>query len=112
VAESGGELNIVYPPVSIRAEPSVAVVTTNVAKHHSEATARAYLNFLFSDEAQEILAEGGYRPENSDILCRHQEQLPKISLFTVTTHARDWNDAQEKFFGDSGLFNAIHTGTN
>ena len=57
VAESQGELDVVYPPVSIRAEPSVAVVTTNVGKHHTEATAKAYLNFLFSDEAQEILAE-------------------------------------------------------
>jgi sulfate/thiosulfate-binding protein len=112
VAESPGELAIIYPPVSIRAEPSVAVVTTNVTKHHTEATAKAYLNFLFSDEAQEILAEEGYRPENPDILGRHQELLPKMTLFPVTTLARDWNDAQEKFFGDSGLFSAIHTGTN
>lgn len=112
VAESRGELAIVYPPVSIRAEPSVAVVTTNVAKHHTEGTARAYLNFLFSDAAQELLAEEGYRPENAAILSRHQELLPKITLFPVTTIARDWNDAQEKFFGDNGLFNAIHTGTH
>jgi sulfate/thiosulfate transport system substrate-binding protein len=112
VAESQGELAIVYPPVSIRAEPSVAVVTTNVARHHTEATARAYLNFLFSDEAQELLAEDGYRPENADTLSRHQDLLPEMTLFPVTTIARDWNDAQEKFFGDSGLFNAIHTGTN
>jgi sulfate/thiosulfate-binding protein len=112
VAESRGELNIVYPPVSIRAEPSVALVTTNVAKHHTEATARAYLNFLFSDDAQELLAEDGYRPENAAILSKHQILLPKMALFPVTTIAKDWNDAQEKFFGDSGVFNAIHTGTN
>ena len=112
VAESSGDLAIVYPPVSIRAEPSVAVVTTNVAKHHTEAAARAYLAFLFSDEAQELLAEDGYRPENAAVLRRHQDLLPKITLFPVTTIARDWNDAQEKFFGDTGLFNAIHTGTN
>jgi len=112
VSESRGELAIVYPPVSIRAEPSVAMVTPNVAKHHTETTARAYLNFLFSDEAQELLAEDGYRPENADILSRHQELLPKITLFPVTTLARDWNDAQEKFFGDNGLFNTIHAGTN
>ena len=111
-AESPGELDIVYPPVSIRAEPSVAVVTTNVAKHHTEAAARAYLNFLFSDEAQEILAEDGYRPRNADILSRHQNLLPSIALFSITTIARDWNDAQEKFFGDNGLFNTIHTGTH
>jgi sulfate/thiosulfate transport system substrate-binding protein len=112
VAESPGELAIIYPPVSIRAEPSVAVVISNAAKHHIEATATAYLNFLFSDEAQEILAEDGYRPENADILGRHQGLLPKMNLFPITTLAKDWNDAQEKFFGDSGLFNAIQAGTN
>ena len=111
VTESAGELAIVYPPLSIRAEPSVAVVTPNVAKHHAETAARDYLNFLFSDEAQEILAEDGYRPENDHILSRHQNLLPRIALFSVTTLARDWNDAQEKFFGDNGLFNTIHAGT-
>jgi sulfate transport system substrate-binding protein len=109
VAESRGELGIVYPPVSIRAEPSVAVVTTNVAKHHTEAAARAYLNFLFSDDAQELLAEDGYRPENDDILRRHQDLLPKMDLFPVTIIAKDWDNAQEKFFGDNGLFTTIHT---
>jgi sulfate/thiosulfate transport system substrate-binding protein len=112
VAESRGELAIVYPPLSIRAEPSVAMVTANVTKHHTEATARAYLDFLFSDEAQELFAEDGYRPQNADILRRHQDLLPNITLFPVTTIAKDWNNAQEKFFGDNGLFNAIHTGTN
>jgi sulfate transport system substrate-binding protein len=112
VTQSRGELSIVYPSVSIRAEPSVAVVTSNVAKHRTEQTAKAYLNFLFSDEAQELFAENGYRPENDDILKRHQELLPKISLFPVTTIAKDWDNAQEKFFGDNGLFNSIHPGTN
>jgi sulfate/thiosulfate-binding protein len=112
VAESHGDLDLVYPPVSIRAEPSVAVVTTNAAKHHTEATAVAYLNFLFSDDAQELLAEDGYRPENDNILSRHQALLPKIALFPVTTIAKDWDDAQQKFFGDIGIFNAIHAGTN
>jgi sulfate/thiosulfate transport system substrate-binding protein len=112
VAESPGELAIVYPPVSIRAEPSVAVVSINVAKHHTEATARAYLNFLFSDAAQGILADDGYRPQNPDVLTKHQKLLPRITLFSITTIARDWNDAQEKFFGDNGLFNTLHTGTH
>ena len=112
VAESPGELAIVYPPLSIRAEPSVAVVTINTAKHQTEAAARAYLNFLFSDVAQEILAEDGYRPQNDGILTKHQGLLPGIALFSVTTIARDWNDAQEKFFGDNGLFNTLHTGTH
>ncbi len=111
VAESNGELAIVYPPLSIRAEPSVALVTANIAKHHTEATARAYLDFLFSDTAQEVLAEQGYRPQSPSILNRHRNVFPEVTLFSVTTLARDWNDAQEKFFGDNGLFNTLHTGT-
>jgi sulfate/thiosulfate-binding protein len=110
-AESRGELEIVYPPISIRAEPSVAIVTTNVAKHHTEATARAYLNFLFGNDAQELFAAGGYRPQNADILRQHPHLFANIALFSITTIARDWDDAQEKFFGDNGLFNSIRPGT-
>jgi sulfate transport system substrate-binding protein len=109
-SESAGELDIVYPPLSIRAEPSVAMVTANIAKHGTYAAARAYLDFLFSDDAQELIAEDGYRPENDDILRRHQDSFPKIALFPVTTIARDWDNAQEKFFGETGLFSAIHAG--
>jgi sulfate transport system substrate-binding protein len=88
------------------------MVTTNVAKHHTEVAARAYLSFLFSDDAQELLAEDGYRPENDAVLSRHPDLLPRMTLFPVTTIARDWNNAQEKFFGDNGIFTAVHTGTN
>jgi sulfate transport system substrate-binding protein len=108
--ESPGELDIVYPPVSIRAEPSVAMVTPNIEKHGTEAPAKAYLDFLFSDDAEEVIAADGYRPENDDILRRHQDSFPQIALFPVTTIARDWDNAQEKFFGDSGIFSAIHAG--
>ena len=112
VAESKGDLEIVYPPVSIRAEPSVAVVTANAAKHQTEAAATAYLNYLYSDEAQEILAKDGYRPSNDDILQKHQDLLPKIDLFPVTAIAKDWDDAQAKFFGDNGIFNVVHPSNN
>jgi sulfate/thiosulfate transport system substrate-binding protein len=108
VAESNGELEIVYPPVSIRAEPSVAVVDANVAKHGTADAATAYLTYLYSDDAQELLAKDGYRPSNDDILKKHQAQLPNIDLFPVTVVAKDWNDAQEKFFGDNGIFDVIH----
>jgi sulfate transport system substrate-binding protein len=107
VAESKGALQIVYPPTSIRAEPSVAVVDAVAAKHHSEAAAQAYLNYLFSDEAQEIFADNGYRPNDAAMLRKHRDRLPPIDLFGVTLIAKNWDDAQEKFFGDNGLFNAI-----
>jgi sulfate transport system substrate-binding protein len=107
VRESRGELSIVYPPVSIRAEPSVAVVPANAAKHNTDAVANAYLNYLYSDAAQEVLAEKGYRPQNAAILAKHQKLLPTVELFPVTTVAHDWDDAQYRFFGDSGLFSAL-----
>jgi len=108
VAESKGELQIVYPPVSILAEPSVAVVEPNAAKHQTEAAATAYLNYLYTDEAQEILAKDGYRPIKDEILKKHQDLLPNIKLFPVTLIAKDWEDAQAKFFGDNGIFEVIH----
>jgi sulfate/thiosulfate-binding protein len=108
VAESKGELQIVYPPVSIRAEPSVAVVDADAAKHHSQATATAYLAYLFSDEAQTIFAQNGYRPSNAAILRKHAIALPGIRLFRVTRVAKDWDEAVEKFFGDNGIFNVVH----
>jgi sulfate transport system substrate-binding protein len=107
VADSKGELQIVYPPVSIRAEPSVAVVSANVIRHNTATAATAYLDFLYSDDAQELLARDGYRPQNAEVLRRHQDLLPRVDLFPVTVIAGDWNDAQEKFFGENGLFNAI-----
>jgi sulfate/thiosulfate transport system substrate-binding protein len=108
VAESTGELEIVYPSASIRAEPSVALVDADTAKHHSEKPATAYLTYLFSDEAQEVFAKDGYRPSNPAILNKYKDRLPNIALFPVTLVARDWDDAQEKFFGDNGIFNVIN----
>jgi sulfate/thiosulfate transport system substrate-binding protein len=108
VADSKGDLEIVYPPVSIAAEPSVAIVAPNAAKHHVEKAAAAYLNYLYSDEAQEIFAKNGYRPSNPQILAKHQDSLPAVTLFPITLIAKDWNDAQTKFFDEGGVFDVIH----
>ena len=105
--QSGGELEVIYPPVSIRAEPSVAWVDANVAKHGSAAAAKAYLDYLFTDEAQELLARDGYRPSNEAILRRHRDRLPDLQLFPITLIAKDWDEAQTKFFGDNGVFSLI-----
>lgn len=106
--EYRGDLEIVYPPVSIRAEPSVAWVDSNVSRRKTAVYAKAYLEFLFTDQAQEIIAEHGYRPINSEALKKHANRLPPMDLFPVTILARDWEDAQQKFFADNGLFAAIH----
>jgi sulfate transport system substrate-binding protein len=103
-ADSDGKLEIVYPPVSILAQPTVAWVDANVSRHGSEEHARAYLQFLFTDEAQEIIARHGYRPTNAQVLARHRDQFPSIHLFPITLLGRDWDDVQQRFFADNGIY--------
>jgi sulfate transport system substrate-binding protein len=106
--EYRGEVEIVYPPVSIRAEPSVAWVDANVARRKTEASAKAYLEFLYTDQAQETIAQHGYRPINPEVLKKHAAQLPQIDLFPITILAKDWEEAQQKFFADNGIFDMVH----
>jgi sulfate/thiosulfate transport system substrate-binding protein len=108
VSESNGEVEIVYPPISILAEPAVAWVDTNVAKNKSEALSRHYLEFLFTDEGQEIIANEGYRPFNADVAKRHVDRLPPLNFFPITLIAKDWSDAQQKFFAENGVIEAIY----
>jgi sulfate transport system substrate-binding protein len=108
VADSGGELEIVYPPVSILAEPSVTWVDKNTARRQTTEDAKAYLQFLYTDAAQETVAKYGYRPVNPAILKKHGGQFPKIDLFPITALAKDWDDAQLKFFADNGIFDIIY----
>jgi len=108
VAAASGELEIVYPPVSILAEPAVAWVDANVAKHHTEDVARAYLSFLFTEQAQEVIAESGYRPFDARVLERHGARFPRLNLFRITAIAKDWEDAQQKFFAENGILETIY----
>jgi sulfate/thiosulfate-binding protein len=110
VDEAKGELTIVYPSVSIRAEPYVAWVDANVARKHTEAQAKAYLLFLYTDSGQEIIAAHGYRPINDAILAKHRDRFPALDTFLVTDVARSWEDAQQVFFADGGVFDLIARG--
>lgn len=107
VDEYKGELEIVYPSVSIRAEPCVAWVDANVQRKGTLAEARAYLEYLYTDEAQEIIAQHGFRPIRQDVLKRHANRFPAIDLFPIQAVARDWEDAQQKFFADDGVFDDV-----
>lgn len=108
VEEAGGELEVVYPPLSIRAEPHVAVVDANVDRKGTRAAAEAYLRFLYTDAAQEIIARHYYRPINPEVRKRYAAVFPEIELFTITAAARDWDEAQQKFFAEGSLFDAIY----
>jgi sulfate transport system substrate-binding protein len=70
--------------------------------------ARAYLEFLYTPEAQEIIAKNFYRPTNPEILAKYAGTFPTIRLFKVDAIANDWDDAQAKFFGDGGLFDSFY----
>lgn len=108
VQESKGALQIVYPSTSILAEPTVAWVDANVEKHGSAKLARAYLEFLFTEEGQEIIAKDGYRPFRADVLARHEDILPELDLFPIEAIARDWPDAQQKFFAENGIIDTFY----
>jgi len=107
VAANKDELELVYPPVSILAEPAVAWVDANVTDPKTATHAKAYLNYLFTDAAQELVAQYGYRPFKPEILARHTDRLPPLALFPIDAIAKDWSDAREQFFGTNGILDSI-----
>lgn len=107
VADSNGALQIVYPPVSIHAEPAVAWVDANDGNAKTAAIGKAYLEWLYTDPAQELFAQYGYRPSNPAILAKHADTLPAIQQFPITAIARDWADARQKFLGDNGIWDVV-----
>jgi sulfate transport system substrate-binding protein len=108
VREAKGELEIVYPPISIRAEPHIAIVDENVDRKKTRAVAEAYLKYTYTDEAQHLFAKHFYRPSNDAILKRHASMFPAIRLFAVTEIARDFPDAHKQFIAEGGVFDAIY----
>jgi sulfate transport system substrate-binding protein len=112
VREAGGELEVVYPPISIRAEPHVAVVDANVDRKKSRAAAEAYLRFLYTEQAQEIIARHFYRPANDTVLRRHAATFPEIRMFAVTEIARGFQDAHRQFIAEGGVFDRIYKPRN
>ncbi len=108
VAETPGELEIIYPPVSIRAEPFVAVVDANVDRKGTRAVAEEYLRFFYTEEAQHILAKHHYRPIDDAVRRQYTAQLPEVRLFPITAVAANWEDAQQKFFAHGAIFDNIY----
>jgi sulfate transport system substrate-binding protein len=108
VEEAKGQLEIVYPPISIQAEPHVTIVDVNVDRKGTRPAAEAYLNYLYTDEAQEIIAKHFYRPSNQAILKKHEATFPDIKLFNITEIAESFQDAHKKFIADGGVFDSIY----
>jgi len=108
VKEAKGDLDLVYPSVSIRAEPHVAVVDGNVDRKGTRAAAEAYLKYTYTDEAQEVIASHFYRPQNEAILKKHAADFPEIKLFPITDIAKDFPDAHKQFIAEGGVFDTIY----
>ena len=103
------KFDIVYPPVSILAEPPVTVVDKTVDKRGTRAVAQAYLEYLYSAEGQDIAARNFYRPIDAKVAARYEKQFPKISLFTIDDVFGGWAKAQKTHFADGGVFDQIYT---
>lgn len=108
VREAKGTLEVIYPPISIRAEPHVAVVDDNVRRHGTRKAAEAYLKYMYTDEGQEIIAKHYYRPSNESVLKKHAATFPNIRLFLITEIAKDYPDAHKQLIADGGVFDTIY----
>ncbi len=109
IKELGPEkVEIVSPSISILAEPPVAVVDKVVDRRGTRKVAEAYLQFLYTDEGQEIAAQNYYRPINEKIAKKYATQYPKLKLFTIEEIAGGWNKAQKTHFSDGGVFDQIY----
>ncbi|HMK89809.1 MAG TPA: sulfate ABC transporter substrate-binding protein [Methylocystis sp.] len=106
-AQSRGKLEIVYPPISILAEPTVAWLDNGAASKSDLAAAKAYLAFLFSDAAQQRIAELGYRPLQPETARKVGVAFPNIDLVPITDIARDWNEANDRFFAENGVIDDV-----
>ena len=104
-----GKVDAVHPSISIVAENPVAVVERTVAKKGTADLAKAYLNYLYSDEAQEIAAKHALRPRNAAILKKYASTFKPIQLFTVNEVFGSMADAQKTHFNDGGQFDKLYT---
>jgi sulfate transport system substrate-binding protein len=103
------KFDIVYPPISILAEPPVAVVDKVVDRRGTRAVAQAYLEYLYSPVGQDIAARNFYRPTDAKVAAAYAKQFPAIKLFTIADTFGGWTQAQKTHFADGGVFDQIYT---
>jgi sulfate transport system substrate-binding protein len=106
--EFGNKVDIVYPSLSISAEPPVAVVDKNVERKGTRKVAEAYLNYLYSEEGQDIAGKNFYRPISAKAQAKYVKQLPKIPLFTIDQAFGGWAKADKDHFADGASFDQIY----
>ena len=102
-----GQFDVIVPSLSILAEPSVAVITENARRHGTEEVAKAYLEFLYTPEAQTLIARNFYRPRDPQVAAAFAKQFPTLELVTIDKDFGGWANAQKTFFDDGGVFDRI-----
>jgi sulfate/thiosulfate-binding protein len=106
--EFGGKVDIIYPSLSILAEPPVTVVDKNVDRKGTRAVATAYLDYLYTDEGQDIAGKNFYRPISAKAQAKYAKQLPALKLFTIEQAFGGWARADKEHFADGGSFDQIY----
>lgn len=107
-----GQVQLVVPSISILAEPPVALVDTVVDRKDTRAVAQAYLDFLYTREAQEIAADHFFRPRNREVLQEHGDTFRDLKTFTIDAAFGGWKSAQKIHFADGGAFDRIYAAIN
>ncbi len=102
------KFDIVVPSLSIQAEPPVAVVDKNVDRNGHRKAAEAYLKFLYTPQAQEIIAQNYYRPIDKTVAEKYRDKFPALRLVTIDQVFGGWRKAQKTHFADGGTFDQIY----
>jgi sulfate transport system substrate-binding protein len=103
-----GEYEMITPSVSILAQPSVAIVDDNANVNGTQEVSRAYLQYLYSDEAQKLAAEYGYRPSDETILAQYSDRFDlNVQLYTIEDYG-GWDAVYETYFDDGAIFDEIY----
>lgn len=102
------QFEIIYPSISILAEPPVSVVDKVVDDRGTREAAEEYLKYLYTPDAQEIIAQNHYRPLLQEVADKYKEQFPALDLLTIDQDFGGWKEAQQKHFSDGGVFDQIY----
>jgi len=102
------KVDIVVPSISILAEPPVTIVDKFADKHGTRKVAQAYLDYLYSEEGQDIAGRNFYRPTDAKVAAKYATQFPKVNLFRIDEVFGGWQKAQQTHFADGGMFDQIY----
>jgi sulfate transport system substrate-binding protein len=102
-----GKFEIVYPSISILAEPPVALVDKVVDRKNTRAVAEAYLKFLYTPEAQKIIGKNYYRPRDPAVAAQFKDQFKSLPLLSIDKNFGGWKRVQAAHFNDGGVFDQV-----